>query len=121
MAQGLVAQVRILGGSIGIAASTAILGRIEYDQLTGIVSGFQLASLQYSAKTLSSSQLYAVRKAYSDAFNEDMRACAILAGVCVLLTLGTFQRNPPDIQARRKQQIAEEQKRLRDIQAEIER
>ena len=115
------AQVRILGGSIGIAASTAILGRIEYDQLTGIVSGSQLASLQYSAKTLSPSQVYAVRKAYSDAFKEDMRVCAILAGVCVLLTLGTFQRNPPDIQARRKQQISDEEQRLRDVQEKIKR
>ena len=115
------AQVRILGGSIGIAASTAILGRIEYDQLTGIVSGSQLASLQYSAKTLSPSQLYAIRKAYSDAFNEDMRVCAILAGVCVLLTLGTFQRNPPHIQEKRKQQIADEEKRLRDVQEKIKK
>lgn len=120
VAQGIVAQVRILGGSIGIAASTTILGVIEHDQLAGIVSESQLASLRDSEKTLSPAQLYAVRRAYSDAFNEDMRVSAIVAGVCVLLTLGTFQRNPLDIQARREQQVVEEERRLRD-QEEINR
>lgn len=113
------AQFRILGGSIGIAASTAILGVIEYEQLTGIVSTSQLASLRASEKTLSPSQLLAVRKAYSDAFNEDMRVCAIVAGVCVLVALGTFQRNPLDMQARREQQVVEDAKRLKDVQEEI--
>lgn len=115
MAQGIVAQVRILGGSIGIAASTAILGVKEFQQLTGIVTESQLASLRDSEKTLSPSQLYAVRKAYSDAFNEDMRVCAIVAGICVLLTLGTFQRNPIDIQTRREQQVVEEENRLGEL------
>jgi hypothetical protein len=116
VAQGIVAQVRVLGGSIGIAASTAILGVVEYNQLRGIVTNSQLASLRDSEKTFTTSQLQAVRKAYSDAFNEDMRVCAIVAGICVLLTLGTFQRNPLDIQARREQQVVEEDKRLKDLQ-----
>jgi hypothetical protein len=116
VAQGIVAQVRVLGGTIGIAASTAILGVVEYNQLRGIVTNSQLASLRDSEKTFTSSQLQAVRRAYSDAFNEDMRVCAIVAGICVLLTLGTFQRNPLDIQARREQQVVEEDARLRDLQ-----
>jgi hypothetical protein len=113
VAQGIVAQARVLGGSIGIAASTAILGVMEYDQLTGVVSESQLASLQASEKMLSPAQLHAIRQAYSDAFNEDMRVCTVVAGVCVLLTIGTFQRNPIDIPERRKQQVINEQKRLR--------
>lgn len=116
VAQGIVAQVRVLGGSIGIAASTAILGVVEYNQLRGIVTNSQLASLRDSEKTFTSSQLQAVQRAYSDAFNEDMRVCAIVAGICILLTLGTFQRNPLDIQARREQQVVEEDARLRDFQ-----
>ena len=117
MAQGIVAQARVLGGSIGIAASTAILGVMEYDQLPGVVSESQLASLQTSEQELSPAQLHAIRQAYSDAFNEDMRVCAIVAGICVLLTIGTFQRNPLDIPERRKQQVINEQKRLRSIPA----
>jgi hypothetical protein len=116
VAQGIVAQVRVLGSSIGISASTAILGVVEYNQLRGVVTNSQLASLRDSEKTFTASQLQAVRKAYSDAFNEDMRVCAIVAGICVLLTLGTLQRNPLDIQARREQQVVEEDKRLRDLQ-----
>lgn len=116
MAQGIVAQVRVLGGSIGIAASTAILGAVEFDRLKGIVTDSQLASLRDSEKTFTAFQLQEVRKAYSDAFNEDMRVCAIVAGICVLLTFGTFQRNPLDIQARREQQVVEEETRLRVLQ-----
>jgi hypothetical protein len=117
VAQGIVAQARVLGGSIGIAASTAILGVMEYDQLPGVVSESQLASLQTSEQELSPAQLHAIRQAYSDAFNEVMRVCAIVAGICVLLTIGTFQRNPLDIPERRKQQVINEQKRLRSTPA----
>jgi hypothetical protein len=116
IAQGIVAQVRVLGGSIGIAASTAILGAVESNQLRGIVTSFQLASPRDSQETFTTSQLQAVRKAYSDTFNKDMMVCSIVAGICVLLTLGTFQRNPLDIQERREQQVAGEETRLRNLQ-----
>ncbi|KAF7932438.1 uncharacterized protein EAE98_003737 [Botrytis deweyae] len=52
VAQGITSQARILGGSIGIAASTAILSLAQQTQLTGIMSPEQLASLESSAKTM---------------------------------------------------------------------
>ncbi|KAF7896141.1 hypothetical protein EAF00_006156 [Botryotinia globosa] len=113
VAQGTTSQARILGGSIGIAASTAILGLVQQTQLTGIVSLEQLASLESSGKSMTDSQLHAVRQAYSDSFSEDMKVCAIVAGVCVSVTVGTWKKNPVTIEQRLREQIAEEVQRLK--------
>jgi hypothetical protein len=116
VAQGIVAQARIFGGSIGIAASTAILAATQQRELLtpGIISASQLTSLQTAAKSFSPEQLLAVRQVYSDAFSEDMRICAIVAGVCLLLSLGVWQRHPVGSMERRKAQIMEEEKRKRE-------
>jgi hypothetical protein len=122
VSQGIVAQNRILGGSIGIAASTAILAATQQRQLIipGIISASQLASLQASASAFTASQIEAVRQAYSDAFSEDMRLCAIIAGICILVTLGTFRRNPPNMQEMRRRQVEEEEKRLKGVRESME-
>ena len=115
VAQGIVAQSRIFGGSIGIAASTAILAATQQRELLipGIISASQLTNLQTAAKSFSPEQLLSVRQSYSDAFSDDMRTCAIVAGVCVLLTLGVWQRHPVGSMERRKAQIMEEEMRKR--------
>ncbi|ATZ49074.1 hypothetical protein BCIN_04g02680 [Botrytis cinerea B05.10] len=113
VAQGITSQARILGGSIGIAASTAILSLAQQTQLTGIVSPEQLASLETSAKSMTYAQLHAVRQAYSDSFSEDMKVCAIVAGVCVLVTIGTWKKNPVTIEQRFREQIEEEVQRAK--------
>ena len=109
--------MRVLGGSIGIAASTAILGVTQQKELLrpGVVTEEQLANLQIAARRMLPAQLHAVRQAYSDAFNEDMRVCAIVSGVCVLVTLGAFKRNAQPVLERRKQQQLAERKRLREL------
>ncbi|MCJ1287288.1 hypothetical protein MMC26_006636 [Xylographa opegraphella] len=108
VAQGIVAQVRVLGGSIGIAASTAILGVTQRRELTGLVSPSQLASLQAAAPTLTPAQLLAVKQAYSDAFDESLKVCALVMAVCVVVTLGTFQRKPMRVDERMVQRVVEQ-------------
>jgi hypothetical protein len=122
VAQGIVAQNRILGGSIGIAASTTILAATQQRQLItpGIISASQLASLQASASTFTASQIEAVRQAHSDAFSEDMRLCPIIAGICILVTLGTFRRNPPNMQEMRRRQVEEGEERLKGVRERME-
>ena len=112
VAQGIVAQARILGGSIGIAASTAILGATKQRELIGIVSEEQVATLNSSARLLSSGQLRAIRVAYADAFNESLLVCAVVSGVCVLATIGTFQRHPQDLRERRQEQLLNHQRAI---------
>ncbi|MCJ1290434.1 hypothetical protein MMC34_001972 [Xylographa carneopallida] len=111
VAQGIVAQVRVLGGSIGIAASTAILGVTERCDLAGVVSASQLASLQTAAQTLSPAKRLAVRQAYADAFNESLTVCAVVMAVCVV-TLGTFQRRPVRMDERMERREVEQREYL---------
>lgn len=73
IAQGIVAQSRVLGGSIGIAASTAILGVMS------------------KHSTLSDPKL-AERTAYADAFGRTMWVCAIIACLSLLFSMGTWKR-----------------------------
>lgn len=97
VAQGIMAQARIFGGSIGVAASTAVLGVIERHELSGVVSPAQLASLHSSAKTLTLAQYAAIRKAYTHAFDETLWVTAVVACVGFLVAFGTYQKNPPQL------------------------
>jgi hypothetical protein len=109
--------MRVLGGSIGIAASTAILGVTQRKELLipGIFTEEQLTNLQTAARNFNPAQLHAVRQAYSNAFNEDMRVCAIVSSLCVLVTLGTFRRHNQPVLERRKEQLMTEQRRLKAL------
>ncbi|TGO91921.1 hypothetical protein BPOR_0015g00310 [Botrytis porri] len=113
VAQGITSQARILGGSIGIAASTTILSRSQQTQLTDIVTREQLASLESSANSMTFTQLHAVRQAYADSFSEDMKVCAIVAGLCVLVVVGTWKRNLVTVEQRFREQIEKEVRRLK--------
>ncbi|KAI1383605.1 major facilitator superfamily transporter [Hypoxylon trugodes] len=102
-AQGLIAQVRVLGGSIGIAASSAIAGVILKERV-GSDTG-QSSSLEDTIANLSPERQVNVRVAYSDAFNEDMRVCAIIGAVAVLLTFGTFSQKRTTIAEHKEQEM----------------
>ncbi|KAH6660671.1 major facilitator superfamily transporter [Truncatella angustata] len=109
-AQGIIAQIRILGGSLGIAASSAILGTTLRSQLASVVDPKLLNSLENATSQLTSVQLNAVRRAYSEAFNEDMRVCAIVASVSVVLAFGAWTKpsSRPTVQERGAQHLKNE-------------
>ncbi|KAE8448857.1 hypothetical protein EG329_008859 [Mollisiaceae sp. DMI_Dod_QoI] len=109
VAQGIVAQARVLGGSIGIAASTSILGTLQNSHLIKphLITASQLETLQTSARTMTPAQISAVRQTYSDSFSEGMKVCAAISGACVIATLLTFKRQKMDILGRRKEQYIE--------------
>lgn len=103
-AQGIISQSRMLGGSIGIAMSTAVLAVEQRRQLGGTVPTDQLSAL------VSSSQAD-IRKTYNDAFTQTMQVCAIIAGVGVLLTMGTYRRNRGSLEEQRGEQVRVENER----------
>jgi hypothetical protein len=124
VAQGIMAQVRMLGGSIGIAASTAILGVRQRQQLleTGLVSPKQMESLAEAMRSLSPAQVFAIRQAYTDAFKETLIVCSIISGVALLVTAGGFHKKPMTMDDRRKQQFQNEaarQKQLAETRLEV--
>lgn len=96
VAQGVMAQVRVLGGSIGIAASAAILGVKQRQQLLDpmVVSAAQLESLAGSIRTLSPEKVLAIRQAYTDAFNETLVVCSVVSGVALLASLAAWRKQP---------------------------
>ncbi|CAI6300040.1 unnamed protein product [Periconia digitata] len=98
-AQGMMAQVRMFGGSIGIAASTVILGTKQRQQLLEprVISPVQMASLHEVMIHASLEDVRAIRKAYSDSFNQTLMVCAILAGIALLLSVGFWEKNALDM------------------------
>lgn len=122
--QGIIAQMRVLGGSIGIAASTAILSSQQriHLYLPGILTPSQLNALHHGSSSthrdgntvsLTLAQYQAIRQTYATAFSQTMKVCAGIAGLCVLVTLGTYQQKRELITEVRRRQVAAEQKRVR--------
>ncbi|KAI0203864.1 major facilitator superfamily transporter [Astrocystis sublimbata] len=108
-AQGIVAQVRVFGGSLGIAASSAILAVTLRTQVGGSIKPQQIAaSVEGQEAGLTPSDLAAIRKSYADAFRQDMRVCAIIAGLALLWALGTYNNKPPRDTKRRSRHILDE-------------
>lgn len=58
--------------------------------------------------TLNDAQVVAIRRTYNDAFTETMKICAIVAGIGVVLTTGTFRRNRLPLHQQRDKQVQEE-------------
>jgi hypothetical protein len=103
VANGIVAQFRMLGGSIGVAASSAIRGSVEQRELGGLVSPDRIALVGSSAADAP------IRQAYANAFNESMMVCTIVAAVCVVISLFTFRRNRLSIEERWRANALQEQ------------
>lgn len=103
--------MRILGGSIGIAASSAMLAQTLRSQLAGVADPRQLTSLEHNASSFTESQITAIRQAYADAFKEEMRVCTIVAGVGIISGLAAWNRDRTSLSDRRDQSVREEAER----------
>ena len=100
--------MRILGGSMGIAASSAMLAQTLRSQLAGVVDPRQLASLEHNANRFTDGQIAAIRQAYADAFKREMHVCAIVAGVGTVAALAAWSRDRTSLSDRRDQSVREE-------------
>ncbi|KAL1893194.1 hypothetical protein Sste5346_006626 [Sporothrix stenoceras] len=92
--QGIIAQARVLGGSIGIAASSAILARQEMAKLGTVITTDVPADL-----TGDSPAAILVRQVFTQAFTENMRICAIVSAAAMVIACGTYTRNRQPILA----------------------
>ncbi|KAK0745110.1 major facilitator superfamily domain-containing protein [Apiosordaria backusii] len=95
-AQGIIAQFRILGGSIGIAVSSAILGdKLRHAVGTGSnMSTVVLAHIASSAegKSFSTSEWKTIRQVYTVALREDMMICCGVLAAGVVCSLFVYRR-----------------------------
>lgn len=102
----------MLGGSIGIAMSSAVLAGQQRAHLAGVVPLSVLQDLG-SPNQLTEAQLAVVRKTYNDSFTETMKVCAIVAGIGVLITMGTLRRDRLPLLEQRQQMVQREIARRR--------
>ena len=103
LAQGIVNQARILGGTIGLACSTIILNIRFGTDLSEILSPAQITGLRRTLEEITSltiDQQVAVQRAFANAFQDQFRICTYLAAATLLFALLTFTRNPVNLQRR---------------------
>lgn len=110
-AQGILAQLRILGGSLGIAASTLFVQTQSSKHLVGILPSHEIADVEGIEGDLSTEQLRAVHKAYSKAFQLGMATAAGVSGAAVLVALFAYQRTRSTMREKREILVREEKAR----------
>lgn len=104
-AQGIIAQVRVLGGSIGIAASSAILS-VRASRVTGGALNTELM-LHSDLTKLSPEQQEGVRMIYTLALKDDMIVCSALLAAGVFVSAFAYRKgrmSPEELGRKRREQ-----------------
>jgi hypothetical protein len=105
LAQRLLAQVRVVGGTLGVATSSALFAN-HISDLTDVLSPEQIKTLYRNPGFISQLDLarqVAVREAFALAFNEGLRVCTYVAAASLVISLFVWQKYPPSIQERKDQ------------------
>ncbi|CAH0054194.1 unnamed protein product [Clonostachys solani] len=110
-AQGIVSQLRILGGSLGISASTLLLQNEIRQHLVGLLTAEQLQTLGHVGTPLTEIQQEALEMAYSNMFRNGMLIAAGIGGLGILTTLPAFRRERKNFQEQRQERVVEEGER----------
>lgn len=117
LGQGLIAQGRVIGGTLGVAMGSALFGN-HIAGLAGVLTPAEITTLARNpgfASTLEPVQQVAVRQAFAASFNQSLRICTYVAAVSLFISLFVWQRHPPSIQTRKKQlEAAVQASRARD-------
>ena len=94
------AQARMFGGSLGIAAFTAILSTKQRHELIdpNIVKPWQLSLMENAPLYLPPENWEAMLKTYSDSVKQAMMVCAIVSGLAMLLSVCFWERNAVSMQ-----------------------
>ncbi|KJX93172.1 major facilitator superfamily transporter like protein, partial [Zymoseptoria brevis] len=114
VAQGIVSQARVLGGSLGIAAASAILGRELRIQGSIAVRESKDASLSGAA---GEEQSKSVQIAYSDAFSTTLMVACVVCCVAFFSALGTWDRHKLGLRERNAAQEQRESDRIEHLTA----
>lgn len=109
VAQGVVAQMRVLGGSLGVAAGFIVLNKRVAETLATVLTADEMAQFYKSPSVTRSLDLYKqlrIRTTYMAAFQTDMYVCVGISVAALIASLCTYQRAPPSVK-----------KRLEDLEA----
>ena len=100
VAQGAIAQARVMGGAIGLAVATIILNGYVQDDLTSRLSQEQLEVLYRSPIALvqQTPELRgAIRGVYAEAFTAMIQVVTGVSGAALFTSIFTLERHPPPI------------------------
>lgn len=101
VANGAMAQVRVLGGCIGIAACTVIFNSYFNSVLHNDLTSEQFDQLHRSPSSSlnwSSSDYHMVREVYATAYPEQIKTMVYVAVLSLVASFFTFEKNPTPIQ-----------------------
>lgn len=116
VAQGIVSQARVFGGSLGIAAASAILGHQVQTQLgSSIAGGGDGNAVLSRVGELNPIQLEAVRRVYADSFHQALLVACIVTCVAFLSALGTWDHHKMGLRERIAAQEQRESDRIRGL------
>lgn len=113
IAQGIIAQSRVFGGSIGVAISIIVLIAKIQSSLQDSLTQEQLQNFYRSPLvlfTFTPEQQQKARDSFIDTFNLDMYICIGVSALSLLVAMFTFQRHPPSVKSK-----------LADLEAELRR
>ena len=105
LALGIVNQARILGGVIGLAASTIIFNQRVGRDLGSVLDAEQIHGLRQSLNVVSSfseQQQEAVRGTFAKSFNDQLRICTYVSAACWVIAWGAWSRTPVDLVKRKE-------------------
>jgi hypothetical protein len=94
---GAVTQVRVLGGTIGLAISTVVLNSYVKTALLAELSIQEVAAISQSLSalgSLSEAQQLFVRRVFAAGYNRQTRITAVFSGMVVLTALLMWERKP---------------------------
>ncbi|KAI2632755.1 major facilitator superfamily domain-containing protein [Xylaria nigripes] len=98
VAQGIVAQARVLGGSIGIAICSIIFNAKVAHELSDVMDSDDLNALHHSptiAPWLPPQLQLKVKSVYAEAFTDDIKVMIGIAVVGIIMSCFTYERHPP--------------------------
>ncbi|KAI1408200.1 MFS general substrate transporter [Hypoxylon sp. FL1857] len=98
VAQGAIAQARVFGGAVGIAACSIIFNKRVTTELGGRMDADDLAALHHSptiASWMPDNIKLLVRTVYASAFTSDINVMIGIAAVGVVASVFTYEQHPP--------------------------
>jgi hypothetical protein len=104
---------------LGIAASSALLNEKSSKYLSGVLTAHEKATIGGSDTHLTRAQWSAVRYAYADAFQVEMKIATVVAACSVISALGAFRKGRLLIAEQRKIIVREEEDRRRAQTAQV--
>jgi hypothetical protein len=102
----VVAQVRVLGGTVGLAISTIVFNSEAQQTLSKSLTPSELSAVLKSpavARNFTLRKQIAFRLVFAQSFNDSMRICTYVTAACLFIVVFAYQREPPNILEKKAQ------------------